>query len=117
MVHAAHHSGNDHDGLSASDFQVLGVRDLLDARDQFHVHLAHKPNMFSTAVGRYLMRDTDRDAHDPGDGQAGARARTAPPRTLGNSTVTPWSWPCILVFVERWQTVEDLSAHLPLCGH
>ena len=42
--------------LFAHDFRSLGVKDLLDARDQFHVHLAHKPNVFSTAVGLYLIR-------------------------------------------------------------
>lgn len=41
-----------HKQLSTSDFHSLSIRDLLDARDQFHVHLAHKPNVFSTAIGR-----------------------------------------------------------------
>jgi hypothetical protein len=97
--------------LGASDFHSLGIRDLLDARDQFHVHLAHKPNVFSTAIGRYLVRDTDRDAHEAGDGQVDDRARKAKQRTLLNSKVKPWSWPCILVFVKRWQTLEDLIDH------
>ena len=48
--------------LFAHDFRSLGVKDLLDARDQFHVHLAHKPNVFSTAVGLYLIRTSDPDS-------------------------------------------------------
>ena len=97
--------------LSASDFHSLGIRDLLDARDQFHVHLAHKPNVFSTAIGRYLVRDTDPDAHEAGAGQVNDRHPNAEPRTLLNSRVKRWSWPCILVFVKQWQTLEDLTEH------
>lgn len=94
--------------LSASDFHSLGIRDLLDARDQFHVHLANKPNVFSTAIGRYLVRDSDPDAHEAGAGQADDRHGRAEERTLLNSRVKRWSWPCILVFVKRWQHLEDL---------
>lgn len=111
MHHATHELPQHHERLSANDFQSLGIRDLLDARDQFHVHLAHKPNVFSTAIGRYLIRDTDRDAHEPGGGQVNDRARKAKERTLLDSTTKPWSWPCILVFVKRWQTLEDLIGH------
>jgi hypothetical protein len=109
--HATHELSQNNERLNASDFQSLGIRDLLDARDQFHVHLAHKPNVFSTAIGRYLMRDTDGDAHEAGAGQVSDRARKAKERTLLNSRVKPWSWPCILVFVKRWQTLEDLIDH------
>ena len=97
--------------LGAGDFHSLGIRDLLDARDQFHVHLAHKPNVFSTAIGRYLIRDKDPDAHEAGGPQVNDRARKAKPRTLLNSKVQPWSWPCILVFVKQWQTLDDLVDH------
>jgi len=97
--------------LGASDFHSLGIRDLLDARDQFHVHLAHKPNVFSTAIGRYLIRDSDRDAHEAGIRQVDDRARKSKERTLLNSKVQRWSWPCILVFVKRWQTLDDLVDH------
>ena len=45
--------------LLAHDFRSLTVRDLLDARDQFHVHLANKANVFSTAIGLYLIRTSD----------------------------------------------------------
>jgi hypothetical protein len=111
MRHATHELSQNHERLNASEFQSLGIRDLLDARDQFHVHLAHKPNVFSTAIGRYLVRDTDRDAHEAGSGQVDDRARKAKERTLLNSKVRPWSWPCILVFVKRWQTLEELIKH------
>lgn len=35
--------------------------------------------------------------------------RRAPRRTLANSIVTPWSWPCVLVFVEGWKTLEEFG--------
>jgi len=95
--------------LFAHDFRSLGIKDLLDARDQFHVHLAHKPNVFATAVGLYLIRGSDPDSsHDAPLDRAGHRHPDAPARTLLNSTVKDWSWPCILVFVTQWQTLEEL---------
>ena len=95
--------------LFAHDFQSLGVKDLLDARDQFHVHLAHKPNVFSTAVGLYLIRGSDADSTRETH-QVGQRHAAASPRTLHNSGVKDWSWPCILVFVTEWQTLNDLRS-------
>ncbi len=111
MHHAAHNLSQDHKQLSASDFFSLGIRDLLDARDQFHVHLTQKPNVFSTAIGRYLVRDTDPDANEAGAGQVNDRHLKAGERTLLNSRVKRWSWPCILVFVTQWQNLEDLVNH------
>ena len=35
------------------EFSMLSLRDLLAARDFFHVHLMHKANVVGTAVGRY----------------------------------------------------------------
>src|ERR1039458_8490095 len=85
--------------LFAHDFRSLGVKDLLDARDQFHVHLAHKSNVFSTAIGLYLIRTSDPNSlRDTGRAISGTRKPKAAPRTLLNSVVKDWSWPCILVF-------------------
>jgi len=93
--------------LFTHNFQALGVKDLLDARDQFHVHLAHKSNVFSTAVGLYLIRSADPNARRA---IAAKRSARAAPRTLANSGVKDWSWPCILVFVTEWQTLFDLRS-------
>jgi hypothetical protein len=81
-------------------FNHLNITDLLDAREQYHVFLSKHPNVVATAIGRYLIRvDGDR----PHNGKA------KPPRTLGNSRVDPQkSWPCVLVFVDRWQSEEEL---------
>ena len=63
---AAHHSTSKAPKpVSKTDFHSLGLRDLLDARDQFHVHLAHKPNVFSTAIGRYYEHDEIIDEINP----------------------------------------------------
>ena len=95
--------------LYALDFHSLSVKDLLDARDQFHVHLAHKPNVFSTAIGLYLIRDEDPDSsHGAGARVTSARRQRAPERTLQNSSVRDESWPCILVFVNKWATIEEM---------
>ncbi len=94
--------------LFARDFHSLSVRDLLDARDQFHVHLAHKQNVFSTAIGRYLIREKDKDKEA---GQAHVeRSPKSEARTLAKSSVKDWSWPCVLVFVNHWQTLDELRS-------
>ena len=96
---------------SASDFHSLSVRDLLDARDQFHVHLSRKPNVFATAIGLYLIRTSDAKNKRAGHPRP-ERHRKAKPRTLLNSCVQEdYSWPCVLVFVNRWQTLDELHAH------
>ena len=46
---------------NARSFSSLSVKDLLDARDAYHVHLCHLDNVFATAIGRFLIRDTDPD--------------------------------------------------------
>lgn len=82
------------------DFNMLSLRDLLEARDLYHVHLAHKENVVGTAVGRYLIRSAD---PWPEPGRKGPEsAQSKGPRTLANSEIRPYSWPCILVFVENW---------------
>lgn len=73
-------------------FSALSLTDLLRARDQFHVHLMHKANVVGTAVGLYLIR------HDG--------VPHAEPRTLQNSGVRDYSWPCVLVFVSEWLEEE-----------
>src|SRR5262249_23899002 len=81
-------------------FNSLSLPDLLIARDQFHAHLMQKANVVGTAVGRYLIRNTD-----PAPVPGGPPARPPEPkkeRTLENSGVRDYSWPCILVFVSRW---------------
>ena len=85
-----------------SDFSHLSVKDLIEARDMFHVHLMNKKNVRATAIGRYLIRRTDLD--DNGNFHKGPKTR----RTLENSLVIDISWPCILVFVERWQEDAEL---------
>src|SRR5262249_17839269 len=64
-----------------------------------------KKNVVGTAVGYYLIRNGDpwpRSAHE--EPAAGPR----PPRTLGNSSARPYSWPCILVFVSEWAEEESV---------
>jgi len=85
-------------------FNALSVKDLLDAREAYHVHLAHKENVFATAIGLYLIRDLDPDAIDPAAIQKIAKSK---PRTLRNASPKQWSWPCVLVFVDKWAELDD----------
>jgi hypothetical protein len=157
------------------DFNMLSLRDLIDARDHYHMHLAHKKNVIATAVGRYLIRKTDpwpdaftagrsderaatkaanvngdqavktasangtgvpashadpRDvgaSHGPSNTaypaneqhpvrQLNAARPTRGKRTLENSHVRPYSWPCVLVFVEEWCDPHEFGCG-PYLGH
>jgi hypothetical protein len=62
---------------AASDFNLLSLRDLLAARDQFHLHLINKPHVVATAVGRYRIRIDDpwSTRQNPMGGQRKARRR------------------------------------------
>ena len=84
----------------------LSVRDLLEAREHYHVHIANLPTVIGTAVGRYRIRLADPNFEDPDAERTGADLG---PRTLKNSDFRPWSWPCVLVFVNEWLDKATLS--------
>ncbi len=86
------------------DFASLSLRDILDARDAYHVHLSHLENVIATAVGRYLLHVDDWYAtHPPDEPRPDGFGRPSEPRTLTNSIMRSWSWPCVLVFLRRWE--------------
>ncbi len=69
-----------------NEYHTLSVKDLLEARDAYHVFLMRKKNVIGTAIGLYRV----------------CKDKTKP-RTLKNSEVrSGYSWPCVLVFVEGW---------------
>ena len=81
---------------------MLSLKDLVEARDHYHVHLIHKENVVATAVGRYLVRKDTKDTAAFASGLGRTATQNRGPRTLANSEVRPYSWPCGLVFVEQW---------------
>ncbi|HLY90818.1 MAG TPA: hypothetical protein VKQ27_17685 [Acetobacteraceae bacterium] len=85
-------------------FAQLSLKDLLDARDQYHIHLMRHPNVVATAVGRYRIRNDE-----PWPSERGATRQVTGERTLTNSQVRPYSWPAVLVFVERWEDPDAFS--------
>ena len=89
------------------DFSSLSLKDLLDARDTYHIHLAQRTNVFATAIGRFYIRDKDGDAKIPAKVRKQDRS---PARTLTNASIKDWSWPCVLVFVSKWLTREEMRA-------
>lgn len=93
-----------------TDFNLLSLDDLLAARDQFHLHLSDKPNVVATAVGRYRIRKSDPwpDKENP-KGKTSQSSESSTPRTLENSEIRPYSWPAILVFVEKWVELKDFK--------
>jgi hypothetical protein len=69
-------------------FHSLSIRELLEARDAYHVFLTRKKNVIGTAIGKYRIR------------KPGVAKNT--PKTLENTEVRSFSWPCVLVFVKEW---------------
>lgn len=91
------------------NFNSLSLPDLVEARDLFHVHLINKKNVVATAVGKYRIRKTDPWPAQKGYLQTLSPTSKKQARTLQNSEVRDYSWPCILVFVEQWEDREDLA--------
>ena len=85
------------------DFNMLSLEDLLYARDAFHPHLMHKANVVGTGVGRYLIRKSDPYPPKKAPAKQGAR-------TLENSEVREYSWPCVIVFVAKWAQPDEFRA-------
>ncbi len=90
------------------DVAALKIRDLLEARDTHHTLIANLPNVVGTAIGMFLIRRTDPDAKDPD--ATWKRKHKVGPRTLANTVIRQWSWPCVLVFVDDWDSYQTLSA-------
>jgi len=53
------------------EFSMLSLRDLLAARDFFHVHLMHKANVVGTAVGHHVAHALEDVAGDVAPGAGG----------------------------------------------
>lgn len=87
------------------DYSALSIRDLLEAREMFHLYLSNLGNVVGTAIGKYLIRQADPDAKDANTEKERNKGTE---RTLANSIVTNWSWPCVLVFVDKWLSFEEL---------
>jgi len=96
-------------------FSMLSLRDLIAARDLYHLHLMAKQHVVGTAVGRYLIRKSDpwprdREQLVEHDTRQHAMSRKKEPRTLGNSELRPYSWPCVLAFVDTWVDEANMTA-------
>ena len=92
-------------------FPSLSLRDVLDARDAYHIHLLSQPHVVATAVGRYLVR-TEEVPHGPFTLEH--RLSLVPgkrrARTLETSRVEEWSWPAVIVFVDHWMSAAEIAA-------
>ena len=87
------------------DFSSLSIKDLLDAREAYHVQLSSLENVVATAIGRYLIRRGDwYDTHSPDVPRPVGVDKLEGARTLDNSVIRAWSWPAVLVFVRSWGT-------------
>jgi hypothetical protein len=95
------------------DYASVSIKDLLDAREAYHVHLSELENVVGTAIGRYLINEKDWYAlHPPDRPRPAGVPMIDEPRTLSNSIVRPWSWPAVLVFVKKWQDKSALGGEI-----
>ena len=95
------------------DFTSLSIKDLLDAREAYHVHLSTLENVVGTAIGRYLIHEEDWQADHAPDWPPPKGTRPVPgPRTLNNTVICSWSWPAVLVFVRTWDEPGSLGSQL-----
>ena len=91
-------------------FDMLSLPELLEARDLFHNTLISKPSVRATAIGRYLIRKEESLPPAQAEKTPIQRpSRTKPPRTLANSEVRVYSWPCVLVFVDEWISPQEFA--------
>ncbi len=92
------------------NFASLGLADLVTARDLYHWHLTHQRNVVGTAVGLYYIRTSDPwPSSRRSSRTTSAPPGPKPPRTFQNSGIRDYSWPCVLVLVERWLQPEDFG--------
>lgn len=102
------------------NFHENSLADVVEARDLYHFHLLNKSNVVGTAIGLYLVRKSDpwpkskvqKARHATAD-----PARPRPKRTLANSEVRGYSWPCVIVLVRKWEDpaafASDASGMVP----
>jgi hypothetical protein len=98
---------------TSSTFSSLSLKDLIEARDLFHYHLINKRNVVATAIGLYRIRKTDPWPDHDAPAVPRKRKPKSRARTLFNSEVRPYSWPCIYAFVSDWQFEEKLAESDP----
>lgn len=103
MVHAVHPLDYSMFKFDQTGYSHLSLSDLMTARDLYHVFLMRHRNLVATAIGRYRIRKTDSWPN------AKKRHHGTGPRRIDNSEVRPYSWPCILAFVEKWEDAKDFA--------
>jgi len=92
------------------DYTSLSVKDLLDAREAYHVYLSSLKNVCATAIGRYFIHEKDWYANNaPNHPRPKNYPRTREAKTFANTVIRPWSWPCVLVFVREWDDKKNLG--------
>lgn len=97
-----------------TQFSSLSIKDLLDAREAYHVQLSSMESVVGTAIGRYCIhRDDWYATHSPDTQRPPDAVKPAQPRTLENTVIRPWSWPCVLVLVDRWLPRRGGSPVIP----
>jgi hypothetical protein len=88
---------------TGKNYYSLSLKDLLEARDAYHVFLTRKKNVIGTAISKYRWRN-DKDKKNE-------------PKTLTNTYIDKYSWPCIMVFVKEWITEKEFRSNFDRLGY
>jgi len=92
------------------NFASLSLKDLVEARDNYHWHLTSMTNVVGTAVGLYYIRKSDPWPSEVHPARAERRAPgSKEPRTFAKSEVRSYSWPCVLVLVDHWVDRDEFG--------
>src|SRR5262245_32003724 len=94
---------------TSATFSSLSLKDLIEARNLFHYHLLNKKNVVATALGLYRIRKGDPWPSKDQPRPKQVRKKRSERRTLMNSEVRPYSWPCVYAFVSDWEYEESLA--------
>lgn len=76
-------------------FSNLSIKDLIEAREMFHVHLMNKKNVVATAIGRYRIRCDEPWPNDKKRYSLYRGKSHKASKRLDNTEVRDYSWPCI----------------------
>src|SRR5260221_4483091 len=89
------------------DYTSVSVKDLLEAREAYHVYLSTLGNVVATGIGRYLIHEEAWYAsHAPDWPRPKGVKHITAAKTLNNTVICPWSWPAVLVFVRSWEEYQ-----------
>jgi len=83
-------------------YHTLSLKDLLDARENYHVQLTTLTNVVATALGMFRFREGE-DEEPPKNDDS--------PKTFASTHQSKKSYPCVIVLVKKWEATQNFKGH------